>query len=63
MIEVRIWCGPMPEMQMSNLGEDQAVGQIRFLRGMVVGLGGDVSMGVVVALHGGVWVGLDVGGL
>lgn len=48
---------------MSNLGEDQAVGQIRFLRGMVVGHGGDVSMGVVVALHGGVWVGLDVGGL
>ena len=38
-----------------------SVGQIRFLCGVVIGLNGAVSVGVVVAFHGGVCVGYDVG--
>ena len=37
------------------------MGQIRFLCGVVIGLNGAVSVGVVVAFHGGVCVGYDFG--
>lgn len=39
------------------------MGQLQFLRNVVVGLNGAILVGVVVVIHGRVWVGLDVRGL